>query len=120
MLLPASTEGTMAGQPLNATFFAFKKLDRGGVLLGASIVYLIITAVLLGAFVALNYQGVGEIVSWYISLVSQSAAGRQPTAESITIPSGLGMFVLTLLPFWFALYLTFAAFEAACLRWMLR
>ncbi len=110
----------MAGQPLNATFFAFKKRDRGGVLLGASAAYLIIAIVLLAAFVALNYQGVIAIAQWYGSLLSASAQGKSPAAAMASIPAGIGIFVLTLIPFMFAFYILLAAYEAACLRWMIR
>lgn len=110
----------MSGQPLNATFFAFKKRDRGGVLMGASLAYLVITVVVLGAFIALNYQGIGEIVTWYGGLVAQAAQGHEPDPQTMTFPAGLGMFALTLIPFMFVFYVLFAAYEAACLRWMLR
>lgn len=110
----------MAGQPLNATFFAFKKRDRSGVLLGASVAFLAISVVFIAAFIALNFQGLGQIAQWYGSLVSSAAAGKSPTAAAMTFPSGLGVFLATLFPFMFAVYVLFAAYEAACLRWMIR
>ena len=110
----------MAGQPLNATFFAFKKRERGGVLLGASVAYLILAVILLAAFVALNYQGVGEIIRWYGGMVSSAVEGKSPAAAMAAIPAGFGIFFLTLIPFMFAVYILLAAYEAACLRWMIR
>lgn len=110
----------MASQPLNATFFAFKKRERGGVLTGTSVAYLVVAVVLLGAFVALNFQGVGAIIQWYGSLVSAAAEGKSPVTAMGAVPAGFVMFFLTLIPFMFAFYILLAAYEAACLRWMIR
>jgi hypothetical protein len=111
---------TMA-EPLNATFFAFRKRDRGGVLLGATIAYAIVAIVLAGAFVALNWQGVVDYMNWATTL-SGRAAGDDPNDpfSVMTPPASVmalgGLYFLFLIFF----YLLFAAYEAACLRWMIR
>ncbi len=62
MLIPSATGDDMAG-PLKATFFAFRKRERSGVLLGATIAFVIGLAVLLGAFVALFWSSLGPAVA---------------------------------------------------------
>lgn len=106
--------------PLNATFFALRKREKSGVLTGATVAYFVIMLVVLGGFIALNFQGLGVVMGWYGQLLSSAASGVEPNIDASTIPPGVGMFFLTLIPFMFVIYLLFAAYEAACLRWMIR
>jgi hypothetical protein len=106
--------------PLNATFFALRKREKSGVLTGATIAYFVVLLVLLGGFIALNYQALGGVMTWYMQLLTAAASGAQPNMDPSTLPPGLAMFGLTLIPFFFVVYVLFAAYEAACLRWMIR
>lgn len=105
---------------LNATFFAFQRRERGGVLLGATLAYALIAIVLAGAFIALNWQAVIDYVNWSVS-VSQSGASTDPSNPfgGMMPPQSVlalgGWYVLFLIFF----YLLLAAYEAACLRWMI-
>lgn len=110
----------MAGQSLNATFFALRKREKSGVLTSATIAYLVVAFALLVAFIALNYQAVGAMAGWYGQLISSAASGAPPSPAQTALPAGVGVFFLTLIPFLFATYLLFAAYEAACLRWLVR
>jgi hypothetical protein len=110
-------------QALNATFFAFKKRDRGGVLTTLSIAYLVLAIVLFGGFFALNAQGMMDYINWVTSMGAQmeSAKPGDPSAMSALTPPpsviALGpMYIL----FLFVMYILFAAYEAGCLRWMIR
>jgi hypothetical protein len=110
----------MAGQPLNATFFAFRKREKSGVLLGASVAYLIIAVLLFAAFVAVNFAALGPVVNWYGQVLQGAASGKAPADPSqMALPAGIGIFFLSLIPFMFAFYIAIAAYEAACLRWMI-
>src|SRR6185503_18243215 len=66
-------KGDHMANPLNATFFAFRKREKGGVLTRASLGFLALAIVFLGAFIAVNYQSIGPIFGWYGQLIS--AAG---------------------------------------------
>ncbi|WP_395647426.1 hypothetical protein [Terricaulis sp.] len=110
-----------AANPLNATFFAFRKRDRGGVITSAAIAYVVLLAVLTAAFVAINYAMFMPVMQWYGQALSAAAAGDTTAPEPPAgLMSGIGVLLLSSLVFLFALYLTVAAFEAACLRWMIR
>lgn len=107
-------------QSLDATFFAFRKRTRGGVLTGLSIAYLVIALVLLASFVAVNFSAIGAFVSWYGELLSASVSGDPSAAYATAPPEGVMTLLATLLPYLFAFYLLLAAYEAGCLRWMIR
>jgi len=108
-------------QALNATFFAFKKRERGGVLLRASLTYAVIMLVACGLFVALNWQAVADYMSW-ITTMSQTGAqvdpnnpfaGMMPPQSVMSLGASYFLFLVVV-------YLLLAAYEAACLRWMIR
>ncbi len=109
-------------QPLNATFFAFQKRERGGVLLSASIAYLVLAFVLLGGFVVLNMGAVADYAAWTMSMGQQTGEAvdpNNPFAGMMPPPSVMalgGWYTLLTV----VLYLLLAAYEAACLRWMIR
>ncbi|MGQ0531299.1 MAG: hypothetical protein ACT4OF_01235 [Caulobacteraceae bacterium] len=108
-------------QPLNATFFAFKKRERGGVLLGATIAYVAISIVLGGLFVWLNWQAVVDYFNWTMSMSRDAAkvdpndpfAGKMPPQSVMSLGAWYFLFLIVF-------YLLLAAYEAACLRWMIR
>lgn len=106
-------------QALNGTFFAFKRRERQGVLTGASIAFIVLSLALFGGFLALNFQLIGALMSWYAGLFSAATQGGPPPDMS-SLPAGLGIFFLTLIPAMIAGYILAAAYEAACLRWMIR
>ena len=112
--------GTNVAQPLDATFFAFRKRERGGVLIGLTVVYAVAALVLFGGFVALHFNALGAFLSWYASIISATAAGDPNAAYGIAPPEGVGLLLGTMLPFLFLVYVLLAAYEAGCLRWMIR
>ncbi|MES1202046.1 MAG: hypothetical protein ABUS57_11435 [Pseudomonadota bacterium] len=101
-------------EPLNATFFAFKRRERGGVLLGATIAYIVMGLLLIASFVALNWGSFRQLGSFF----QNAASGTQPSD-----PSGVfAMFGIIgwLFIFLFFFYVLLAAYETACLKWMIR
>lgn len=108
-------------KPLNATFFAFRKRDRSGVLLGATLAYVAMAAVIYGVFAWLNWQAVLDYIEWTVSM-SRAGGEVDPNDPfaSVMPPAS----VISLIGWYFLLiivaYLLLAAFEAACLRWMIR
>lgn len=102
-------------QPLNATFFAFKKRDRGGVLFSTTAAYILILIVVFGGFVVLNLAAVIDYFNWITDV--QNAGGD---ASSMMTPPAS---VVALGPMYFifqiVFYIIVAAYEAACLRWMI-
>jgi hypothetical protein len=106
--------------PLKATFFAFKKREKGGVLLGASISYLVLSLVMFAAFLALNWRLLGPVVTWYLGLLENLRAGAtdpsyigDPPAELLALAPGYLLVI-------FLSMVLYSAYEAACLRWMIR
>lgn len=107
-------------EPLNATFFALKRRDRL-VLLPATIVFVLVMAVIVAAFLALNWSA----ISHFIALSQQASQSSTETpqmdeAQAMQVMSGFMMLVLTTFVFLFPAYLAIASYEAACLRWMIR
>lgn len=106
-----------AGQPLRATFFAFRKREGGGFLIGASIMVVVLAGLLIAAFVALNW---GAFARWG-EMMRDAGANQTPSDEQVfgmmgTIFALFGWMIV----FLFFLYVLFASYEAACLRWMIR
>lgn len=106
-------------EPLNATFFAFRKREKSGVLTRAAIGFVIVAIVLLAGFFAAFWAQLGPIVSWYVQLLSNAAANDPTAIAGMNVPAGLGMMVLGGLLFTFVIFVLYASFEAACLRWMI-
>lgn len=103
-------------ESLNAAFFVFKQRDRA-VLLPATILYLVLMAVLIVAFGALNWgaiQGFGDFFT-------AATMNQQPSEEEsfAFIGAFFGLFGWAFV-FSFPMYIITAAYEAACLRWMIR
>lgn len=107
-------------QPLKATFFAFRKRERGGVLLRLSLAFVIVALVLIGIFLALSWSALGPIIEWYVGIVSAAATNDTAAVEAAGPPppqllTFIGVVMLWMFPF----YLLCAAYEAGCLRWMI-
>lgn len=107
-------------EPLNATFFAFKKRENGGVLLGASIAFVIALVLLLVAFGAAVWFALGgsDFLHWYSQVLGQAGKGAAPDAP----PNLAGIFWVFPIEFAFLFFyfILIAAYESACLRWMIR
>lgn len=104
-------------EPLNATFYAFRKRE-GGLLLGATLTYALLSTLLFAGFLALMWNGLADSIGWFVAIAEQSEGGATP--QFTPPPPGfyavIGLYLLMLFP----LYLLTASFEAGCLRWMLR
>jgi hypothetical protein len=106
-------------EPLNATFFAFKKRERGGVLIGASITFVVLAVVLYAALMALVWVALGQNPFEMSQLAAQAQANPEAIQQMMS-PGNVAILVLIYLVFMFAFCVLFAAYEAACLRWMIR
>ncbi|MGE0740782.1 MAG: hypothetical protein AB7O98_05505 [Hyphomonadaceae bacterium] len=108
-------------EPLNATFFALRKRERGGVLLGAAIAYTValFVAFLVFGTIAFFLIGGGDFLSWYAETISAASSG----VASDRPPPDFGGIML-MIPVQFlliaALFILFAAFHSSAVRWMLR
>ena len=110
-------------QALNATFFAFRKREKGGVLLGATLAYAVLAIVLGGLFFFLNAQGIMDYVNWVTNLSMSAGAGKPgapPSMEMMMPPAGVMSLIPAYILFILFYYVLFAAYEAACLRWLIR
>lgn len=107
-------------EPLNATFFAFRKREKSGVLLQAALGFTIGMIVISVAFFAAFASALMPLAQWYGGLINAAATNDTTAIENLGFPPALGMFVLGAIVWMFALFLLMAAFEAACLRWMIR
>jgi hypothetical protein len=100
-------------EPLKATFFAWRRRERM-VLLPVTLVFLALLAVIIAAFVAVNW---GMFSQWG----ELARAGQQTSdEESVRVMGQVFAFFGSILLFLFPLYILVAAYEAACLRWMIR
>ncbi|MEZ5995927.1 MAG: hypothetical protein R3C25_09235 [Hyphomonadaceae bacterium] len=106
-------------QALNATFFAFAKRDRGGVLAGATVAFAIAAAVLVAVFAALFWSSLLPLISWYGEVIRASATNDTAAIENLGFPAQFFGFFGGLLLWLFPFYILCAAYEAACLRWMI-
>ena len=108
---------------LNATFFAFRKREKGGVLLGATVAFVVVAALLVGAFYVLNAQAISEYIGWATSLganMENAKPGAPPSMDMMMPPQSvmaLGPMYLLFILFY---HILLASYEAACLRWMIR
>lgn len=100
---------------LNATFFTLRKRDRA-VLLPATLVMAALVALIVAAFAAINWGFFGQV----FEMVRQGRSEPLTDNESVIFVSRMfvlfGSTILLLFPF----YLVLAAYEAACLRWLIR
>ncbi len=120
MLRPPQTGDRMADkQPLNATFFAFRKRERGGVLLRLTGAFLIAMIVLFAAFAAVFWGSLLSVISWYADVIAASTANDTEAMQAIGLPTGLFAIIGATLLWLFPVYILCAAYEAGCLRWMI-
>ncbi len=101
-------------EKLDATFFALKHRDRA-VLLPLTAIYAVVVGLIIALFAALNWgalQNMAGLLKTMPETVSET--------EAMSMVTGMfGMFgwlFLLLIPFYFVT----AAYEAGCLRWMIR
>jgi hypothetical protein len=108
-------------ESLNPTFFAFRKRENGGVLLGATIAYLIGNFLVFMVFAALLWTLLGgaDFLTFYRDVVSAQAQGQTPTATPPNMSGILLLFPLQIV-LMFAIFLLLAAYESAAVRWMVR
>ncbi len=103
-------------EKLDATFFTLKRRDRA-VLAPVTLIYLLLMAALIGVFVAINWGAFGG----FVEFARQGAAGQQPSDEAgMSMLRGMMALMLTGFLFLFPGYILTAAYEAACLRWLIR
>lgn len=103
--------------PVNAALFAFQKREQRFVLTRATLAYLALRIVAGAAFFALTWSSWGAVLSWYAEAIRNVSSGGDPTAPPLEVfaavapwAAAAGLLGLVI----------FAAFEAACLRWMVR
>jgi hypothetical protein len=102
-------------EPLNATFFALRRRDRA-VLAPATTIYVLVLAAIAAAFLALNWQ----TLNFVFAMVRSGPDIELSEAEGMRLFGGMmGLFVWTFV-FLFPFFIATAAYEAACLRWMIR
>ncbi|HVK81301.1 MAG TPA: hypothetical protein VM915_11885 [Verrucomicrobiae bacterium] len=106
-------------EPLNATFFAFRKREPGGVLVRTSIAFALVAAILIAAFIALLWGSIGPVLTWYTQIISAAATNDTTAIQNAGFPSEIFRFVGVMFLWLFPFYILCAAYEAACLRWMI-
>jgi hypothetical protein len=112
----ATAETPSAKPALNATFFAFGKREKKGVLFGASFAFLLSALILSGALIAFNINRFGAIGAWYADAIAAQLAGELPDYPPPELFALLPSYALVM----FVMFILVAAYEAACLRWMTR
>ncbi|MES1159040.1 MAG: hypothetical protein ABUL42_04015 [Terricaulis silvestris] len=99
-------------EPLNATFFALQRRKRGGVLITTTLAYGVLTALVAAAFFGVTWRSFVSIAT----IFRQAASGQSPDPSAFLSIFGILGWVL---PFLFVYFVLRAAYEAACLRWMI-
>lgn len=103
--------------PVEAALFAFKKRDKRLVLTRAALGYLAARALVAIAFLALAWPLLQPVVTWYVDTIRSVMAGGEMPAPPLQSFAALAPVVLAS---GLVSMTVLAAFEAACLRWMLR
>lgn len=104
-------------KPLDATFFAFRKREKRLVLTSAAIGYYALSLLISAAFLGLTWNYWLPVLDWYFDVLRAASSGIEPPAP----PQDALLPVAPLYAFLLPLHLMlFAAFEAACLRWLVR
>lgn len=101
---------------LDATFFAFRKRDRRGVLTRAAGAYLGVYLLVCAAYAVLAWTSFAPVYGWYMNAIVVTMEGGEPPAAPAELASLIPIGVVMALAFW----VLFAALEAACLRWLVR
>ncbi|MGQ0531298.1 MAG: hypothetical protein ACT4OF_01230 [Caulobacteraceae bacterium] len=103
--------------PLEATLHAFKKRNRRFVLTGAAIAYYVLVLLVGAAFLALTWGQWRQVIAWYMGILGSISSGGEPGPPPQQVILSLAPYYLAGIPIGLLL---FAAFEAACLRWLVR
>ncbi len=109
-------------ESLDATFFAFRKREKGGVLLRASIAFVVSMIALLVLIGVLVWALVGPgLFDWYGQVMQLSATG-DPNAMAQAPPPPSGIFLIFPIELLFLVlyFILLASFESASHRWMIR
>ena len=106
-------------QALNATMFTFRKRDRGGVLTSATIAYIVLFILMFAAFAALNWRGVQDYMMWVASIAQNPGGAYDPSSSAHLPPASVMALFPAYFLFLFVYYVLLAAYEAACLKWMI-
>lgn len=103
---------------LNATFFAFRKRERKGVLLTTSIAYFALVLLLSAALLAVLWPYLAPFIGWYGEVMQAAMSGD---SDAITTPplSGWPFLAVGYAIWTLAFFVLMAAYEAACLKWMI-
>jgi hypothetical protein len=93
----------------------FRNRGRHGVLIGASITYVIVTVLATAGLIAMAIGALGEYAPWAMSM-----AQRGPDGPMEMPPSSVMSLIPILFLYVVVSFLVFAAYEAGCLRWLVR
>ena len=107
-------------EPLNATFFAFRKREKSGVLTQAAVGFAIGMIVITVAYLAAFASAWLPLAQWYGGVLNAASSNDTAAMETLGFPPALGTLVLGSFVWMFALFVLLAAFEAASLRWLIR
>jgi hypothetical protein len=103
-------------EKLDATFYAFKKRGERFVLTRAAAAYLALYALIACAYLVVSWGSFSALMGWYFGMVGSLGQGggfTPPPPEALAmVPGGIAVGLVCLV--------LFAAFEAACLRWLVR
>jgi hypothetical protein len=106
-------------EPLKATFFAFQKRGRSGVLTTTTIAFAVLAGALIAAFAAMFWQSIAPLFSWYGQVIRASVDNDPAAIQAAGFPAAFFSFFGVMLLWMFPFYILCAAYEAACLRWMI-
>jgi hypothetical protein len=101
-------------EPLKATFFTLKHRDRA-VLLPATAVLVLILAVIVAAWAAINWGALTRIFEIFRTMPAQLE-----DAQAAALFTGMMGMLLSTFLLLFPIHIAVASYEAACLRWMIR
>ncbi|MBL8543015.1 MAG: hypothetical protein JNJ63_04355 [Hyphomonadaceae bacterium] len=106
-------------EPLNATFFAFRKREKAGVLLRLSVAFALMAVALCVGFAVLFWSGLSELIGWYGQVIQASASNDTEALAQIGMPTGMFAVLPGMLLWMLLFYILCAAYEAGALRWMI-
>lgn len=102
---------------LDAALFAFRKRDKRFVLTRATFGYLLLALALGAAYVGAIWPLLADLLRWYVDAIRSATNGAAPAPPPTAV-------LLSFAP-WAFVYaiaggIIYAAYEAACLRWLVR
>ena len=108
-------------EKLNATFFAFQKREGGGALIWTSIAYVVAFIALYAVIIGIGWVALdgASFMTWYNEVIAAQARGE---TYSEAPPNGAAFLLIIPLVLVFVIlqFVLLAAYESACIRWMLR